>query len=150
MPSDAADAQRNAHPGQHRDRRAGPTDRNSDGYAQRQEKLRFRDWRFRVKDILKALDSIAAYTDGMTLKEFAADQRTFDAVIRNLVTMGESIRWIPEPILDAHPDIPWRTMRGVRNVVVHEYFGVDSTILWSTIRHDLPPLVPHLEAMLRE
>jgi uncharacterized protein with HEPN domain len=131
------------------DRRAGPADRRTDAYARRQEKLRFRDWRFRVRDILAALQAIAAYTEGMTFEEFAADRRTVDAVIRNLVTMGESIRWIPEPVLDQHSDVPWWTMRGVRNVVVHEYFGVDDAILWVTVTHDLPALVPRLEAVLR-
>ena len=92
---------------------------------------------------------IARYTAGMSFEEFAADQRTLDAVVRNLVTMGESIRWIPEPVLAAHPDVPWRTMRGVRNVVVHEYFGVDAAILWTTVQYDLPPLVPRLRAVLR-
>jgi len=70
-------------------------------------------------------------------------------VIRNLMTMGESVRWIPDVILDAHRAVPWRAMRGVRNVVVHEYFGVDDTILWETVRGDLPPLVEPLEEVLR-
>ena len=118
------------------------------GYVERQAKLRFRDWRFRVRDILAAVRAIGAYTDGMSFEEFVADQRTTDAVIRNLMTMGESIRWIPEPVLDAHPEVPWRLMRAVRNVVVHEYFGVDSRILWATVLYDLPPLVPKLEAVL--
>ena len=135
--------------GQAGERRAGPVDRRTDGFAKRQEKLRFRDWRFRVRDILAAVEAILVYTDGMSFEDFAADRRTLDAVVRNLVTMGESIRWIPESILAAHPDVPWRTMRGVRNVVVHEYFGVDDAILWTTIRHDLPPLVAQLEAVLR-
>ena len=71
-----------------------------------------------------------------------------DAVVRNLMTMGESIRWIPEPILDAHPGVPWRTLRGMRNVVVHEYFGVDPGILWETVQRDLPPLEADLESVL--
>jgi uncharacterized protein with HEPN domain len=123
-------------------------DRRQAGFAERQAKLRFRDWRFRVRDILAALRAIAEYTDGMTYASFVADGRTMGAVIRNLMTMGESIRWIPEPILDAHPEVPWRLMRGVRNVVVHEYFGVDPSILWETVRGDLPPLVAKLEAVL--
>jgi uncharacterized protein with HEPN domain len=123
-------------------------DRRRPGYAERQAKLRFRDWRFRVRDILAAVRAIADYTDGMTYASFVADDRTMDAVVRNLMTMGESIRWIPEPILDAYPDVPWRLMRGVRNVVVHEYFGVDPSILWETVRGDLPPLVAKLEAVL--
>jgi uncharacterized protein with HEPN domain len=125
-----------------------PADHRHPGYEERQAKLRFRDWRFRVRDILAALRAIARYTDGMTMGEFVGDPRTMDAVVRNLMTMGESIRWIPEPILEAHPDVPWRTLRGMRNVVVHEYFGVDPAILWETVRGDLPPLEADLEAVL--
>jgi len=123
-------------------------ERRPPGYEERQAKLRFRDWRFRVRDILAAMRAIARYTDGMTLDQFVNDARTMDAVVRNLMTMGESIRWIPEPILDAHPAVPWRTLRGMRNVVVHEYFGVDPAILWETVRSDLPPLEADLEAVL--
>jgi uncharacterized protein with HEPN domain len=126
----------------------GLGDRVRSGYLEREAKLRFRDWRFRVRDILAAVEAVARYTDGMTYEQFVADQRTADAVVRNLMTMGESIRWIPEPILDAHPEVPWRIMRAVRNVVVHEYFGIDAHILWETVRGDLPPLVPRLEAVL--
>jgi uncharacterized protein with HEPN domain len=126
-----------------------PPDRRHPGYEERQAKLRFRDWRFRVRDILSAVRAIAEYTEGMTYAEFIADGRTMDAVIRNLMTMGESIRWIPELTLDAHPDVPWRLMRGVRNVVVHEYFGVDPSILWETVRGDLPPLIAKLEDVLQ-
>ena len=125
-----------------------PRDRRLPGYAERQSKLRFRDWRFRVRDILAAVRAIEAYTEGMTFEEFAADSRTVDAVVRNLMTIGESTRWIPEPIKDAHREVPWRTLRGVRNVVVHEYFGVDPGILWETVRRDLPSLEADLEAVL--
>lgn len=118
------------------------------GYDERQAKLRFRDWRFRVRDILAAVRAVAEYTDAMTFEEFVADRRTRDAVIRNLMTMGESVRWIPEVVLDEHPQVPWRTMRGVRNVVAHEYFGIDHAILWQTVRGDLPPLEPLLEDVL--
>lgn len=118
------------------------------GYDERQAKLRFRDWRFRVRDILAAAAAVAAYTKGMTFQEFGADRRTRDAVVRNLMTMGESVRWIPDVILDQHHEVPWRTLRGMRNVVVHEYFGIDDAILWQTVVGDLPPLVPLLEAVL--
>ena len=117
---------------------------------ERRERLRFRDWRFRVRDILVGVKAALEYTDGMTFEEFAEDRRTRDAVIRNLMTMGESVRWIPGPIREASPEVPWTTMRGVRNVVVHEYFGVDDRILWDTVALDLPPLVTKLEAVLAE
>jgi len=119
-----------------------------DPLEERRLRLRFRDWRFRVRYILAGVRAAIAYTEGMTYEEFVADRRSRDAVIRNLMTMGESVRWIPGPIREAHPEIPWTTMRGVRNVVVHEYFGVDDHILWDTVAHDLPPLVPKLEAVL--
>ena len=121
-----------------------------DPAEERRERLRFRDWRFRVRDILAGVKAALEYTDGMTFEEFAEDRRTRDAVIRNLMTMGESVRWIPGPIREANPAVPWTTMRGVRNVVVHEYFGVDDRILWDTVVLDLPPLVAKLEAVLAE
>jgi uncharacterized protein with HEPN domain len=117
---------------------------------ERQVRLRFRDWRFRVRDILASVNAALEYADGMAFEEFARNGRTRDAVIRNLMTMGESVRWIPGPIREANPEVPWTTMRGVRNVVVHEYFGVDDRILWDTVVHDLPPLVTKLEAVLAE
>lgn len=126
----------------------GAAEGHPPGWAERQAKLRFRDWRFRVRDMLIALGSIDEYTRGMTFEDFVADRRTLDAVVRNLMLLGESIRWIPEPVLDAHPEVPWRLLRGVRNVVVHEYFGIDPGILWQTVRGDLPPLVAELEAVL--
>lgn len=126
----------------------GPADRRVAGYAERQARLRFRDWRFRIRDVLSALRNIADYTAGMTREEFVADGRTVDAVVRNLMTMGESLRWVPDVVLDEHPGIPWHTMRGVHNVVVHEYFGIDCDILWQTVQGDLPPLVPKLAAVL--
>ena len=128
--------------------RSEPHDRRTPEYEERQSKLRFRDWRFRVADILGAVRAIERYTEHMSFEEFSADARTIDAVVRNLMTIGESTRWIPEQIRDAHHEVPWRTMRGVRNVVAHEYFGVDSEILWETVRTDLPPLAPTLEAIL--
>ena len=115
---------------------------------EREVRIRFRDWRFRVRDILEAIAAIADYTDGMTYDEFLADRRTRDAVLRNLTTMGESVRWIPDEVVARHPEVPWDTLRAVRNVVVHQYFGVDTAILWETVQGDLPPLVPRLERVL--
>ena len=114
----------------------------------RDSRLRFRDWRFRVRDILGAAEAIIEYTDGMTYEQFLSDRKTVDAVVRNLMMMGESVRWLPQQVQDQHRSVPWRGLRGVRNVVVHEYFGVDPRILWETCRRDLPQLVPKLEAVL--
>jgi uncharacterized protein with HEPN domain len=107
-----------------------------------------RDWRLRVEDILEAVSRIAAYTRGMTPEAFAADSRTVDAVVRNLEIIGEAAGHIDEAVLRAAPEIPWDKMRGLRNVVAHEYFGVDAGIIWHTVRNDLPPLEGPLRRLL--
>ena len=108
-----------------------------------------RDWRIRVEDMLDALSRIARYTKDLTLTQFVEDERTIDAVIRNLIVLGEAARLVPEEIAKQHAEIAWHKIRGLRNLAVHEYFSIDAEILWETIRHDLPPLGPMLRKLLR-
>lgn len=103
-----------------------------------------RDLRLTLEDILEAIEKIRRYTDGMTYETFADDERTVDAVVRNITVIGEAARNIPEDVEKGHPDVPWTEMRGIRNVVVHEYFGISKKILWSTVNRDLPRLIPLL------
>jgi len=86
----------------------------------------------------------------MSTSAFKADDRTLDAVVRNLIVLGEASRHIPSAMEATHPEVPWEKTRGIRHVVVHEYFGVDAEILWQTARSDLPPLLPLLERVLSE
>jgi uncharacterized protein with HEPN domain len=109
-----------------------------------------RSWESRLRDIIDAIRKIERYTRGMTTAAFAADDRTIDAVVRNLIVLGEASRHIPPAVEIQHPEVPWDKMRGIRNVVAHEYFGVDAEILWQTARNDLPPLAPLLECVLCE
>lgn len=104
-----------------------------------------REWLFRLEDILEALERIQRYSVGLDLQQFATDQRTFDAVIRNLQIIGEAARHIPNSILQQYPDVPWRHMQDMRNILIHEYFGIDVGIIWQTIVHDLPTLRSQLE-----
>ena len=107
-----------------------------------------RDWKLRVADILDAIAAIQQHTAGMNFETFAADRKTVDAVIRNLTVIGEAARCIPSDVTAGAPDLPWKDMRDMRNVVVHAYFGVNKRILWDTIQIDLPPLVPSLQKLL--
>ena len=107
-----------------------------------------RVWHFRLEDIVQAVEKILRYTDGMTFEQFLADDRTVDAVVRNLTVIGEAARHIPDDFTAGHPEIPWKEMRGIRNVVVHEYFGVSKTIVWETTKRDLPVLLPSLRGVL--
>ena len=78
-----------------------------------------RNWRVRIHDILNAIKAIESYAKGMEFEDFASDQKTVDAVIRNLVIIGEAATNVPEEIILDHPSIPWQEMKGIRNIVVH-------------------------------
>ena len=108
-----------------------------------------RGWKLRISDILDAIAAIQKYTAGMDLNSFAEDRKTVDAVVRNFTIIGEATNRIPEQVINENPEIPWREMSDMRNIVVHEYFGVSDKILWETIQTDLPPLVPMLEKLLK-
>ncbi len=109
-----------------------------------------RDWQIRIHDILEALEAIGRYIGDMRFEDFIADRKTVDAVIRNLIIIGEASARVPDEICQKHPGIPWYEMRGMRNFVVHEYFGVSDKVLWDTIRIDLPPLVEKLRKIYAE
>ena len=107
-----------------------------------------RGWKLRISDILEAITAIQEYTAGMDLMRFSEDRKTIDAVVRNFTIIGEAAIRIPERVIADNPEIPWRDMSDMRNIVVHEYFGVSNKILWETIQSDLPPLVPILQKLL--
>lgn len=109
-----------------------------------------REWRLRVEDILEAAGKIARYTAGLDLASFQGDERTVDAVMRNLIVIGEAAGSVPAEVAERFPEVPWRQMRAMRNIVAHHYFAIDLPIVWETVRHDLPPLVPILRRLLDE
>lgn len=107
-----------------------------------------RGWIFWVRDILTAVERIQRYTVEMDFDAFCADEKTIDAVLRNLQIMGEAARHIPSNVEAQWPQIAWKEMRGIRHVVTHEYFSVDLGIVWQTVIHDLPRLIPALTDLL--
>lgn len=109
-----------------------------------------RDARLRVEDILAGIRKIVDYVGDQSFDEFREDRKTVDAVIRNLEVIGEAAGHIPSPFADRYPDVPWADMRDMRNLLIHEYFGVDVPILWKTIREDLPRLIDPLQEILRD
>jgi uncharacterized protein with HEPN domain len=109
-----------------------------------------RNWHIRIEDMLGAIAKIERYAKGLSHTQFHEDERTIDAVVRNLIVIGEAARLVPDEIAERHPEIAWTKMRGLRNLAVHEYFGVDADILWETIQHDLLPLASMLRRVLEE
>jgi uncharacterized protein with HEPN domain len=100
----------------------------------------YRDWRFRIDDIIEAINKIDRYTGGIDFDSWLKDEKTIDAVIRNIEVIGEASSHLPKEIQEQFEDVPWKMMRGIRNILVHEYFGVDLEIVWKTVKEDLPAL----------
>ena len=108
-----------------------------------------REWRLRIEDILEAAARVQRYVAGKDLATFVSDDLTLDAVSRCFGIIGEAVTHVPEEVIVAHPEIPWAEMRGLRNVVVHEYFGVTNETLWKTAQEDLPAILEALRRLLR-
>ena len=109
-----------------------------------------RDYRDFVADIVLACRALIAFVEGMTLEAFLKDDKTRFAVMRGFEMMGEAVRHIPDEIKLAHPDIPWSEMVAFRNRIVHGYFGVNDSILFSTIQADVRALLPKAEQLARD
>src|ERR1700722_6140540 len=103
-----------------------------------------RDWTFRIKDILQSINKIEHYTQNMTISEFKKNELVIDGVIRNFEIIGEASNNVPIVIQNANSHIPWRRIIGLRNVLIHEYFGVDVNAVWQAISNDLPTLKQQL------
>ena len=109
-----------------------------------------RNWKMRVEDILGCIQKIASYTQGMTYEQFCGDNKTIDAVIRNLEIIGEAAGHIPLEVQEKYPELAWLEMRGMRNIMAHEYFGLSLSIIWRTIGRDIQPLSSELEKILQQ
>jgi uncharacterized protein with HEPN domain len=107
-----------------------------------------REWRLRVEDILEAIARIQQYVEGLTFEQFQADQKTVDAVVRNLEIIGEAVRHLSANQQGLPGETPWADIAGMRNILIHEYFGVDLTIIWHTIAEDLPKLKVQVQGLL--
>jgi uncharacterized protein with HEPN domain len=109
-----------------------------------------RDYRDFLADIVGACRSLIRFVEGMTLEAYLADERTRYAVMRAYEIMGEAVRHLPEELKAANPDIPEATMATVRNRVAHAYFGIDDTMLFTTIAEEVTELLPRVEALGRQ
>jgi len=104
-----------------------------------------RDPHLLIHDILEAGEKILAYTAGMTFDEFALDNKTSDAVIRNFEIIGEAANRLPEEFRVQHSQIDWHRIRGFRNRIVHDYFGIDYEIVWQIKESYLSDLLDTLK-----
>lgn len=102
--------------------------------------MKGRSYQLYLKDILDSIDKIEEYTKDLSFEEFSHNEMVIDAVTRNFEIIGEASKNLPSKIKALGSDIPWNEMAGMRDKVIHEYFGVDLDIVWKTIKHRLPEL----------
>ncbi len=105
-------------------------------------------WRWRVRELLALLDRLAGLTESHDFARFSRDQTAQDAACMNLLRLGEGTKFVPEAVQAAHPAVPWAELRSVRNLIAHDYFGLDLELLWQTLTAELPPLRAQLESVL--
>ena len=103
---------------------------------------------FFLEDILTAIDKIEKYTKDSTFEDLCQNDMAIDAVIRNLEVVGEASRNVPENIKRKYPFVEWREAIGFRNVLIHDYFGIDLESVWDTIKHNLPSLKENINKVL--
>lgn len=109
-----------------------------------------RNWKMRITDILQCIAKIRRFTKGYSFDDFQGDDKTIDSVLRNLEIIGEAARHVPAEIRARYPELPWAEMLTMRNIVIHEYHGVNLSIIWQTVKEDLPALVSPLKRILQE
>ena len=99
-----------------------------------------RDFEVYLEDIRLAISKIQNYMDGVPRHAFEQDDRTLDAVIRNLEIIGEAAKMVPDSVRASYPTIEWRKIAGLRDILAHQYFEVDLDIIWDIIQNKLPEL----------
>lgn len=109
-----------------------------------------RTYKVYLEDIITAIGKINKYTKGVSFEALARDSKTLDAVIRNLEVIGEATKKIPKEIRDKYPSIEWKKICGLRDMLIHEYFGIDIVIIWDITQSKLPLLEARIKTILSE
>jgi len=103
-----------------------------------------------VKDILQNMRDAEEFIQGFSYEEFAGDKKTFNAVVRALEVVGEAAKNVPTAIRRKYPDVPWKEMAGMRDKVIHFYFGVNRETVWLAVKDRIPTIRPKIEQILRD
>lgn len=103
-----------------------------------------------IGDMLRAIDHVSAYTHNISFLEFSKNFMAAEACLYNIQVPGEAVSRLPEAVKLQYPDVPWALIKGMRNRLIHEYFGTDLPVVWDVITIELPVLKPILEKIQKE
>jgi uncharacterized protein with HEPN domain len=109
-----------------------------------------RDYRIYLEDILDATRKVRTYTNDLSKTAFLQDDKTFDAVVRNLEIIGEAAKNIPDTVRANAPGVEWKKISGLRDILIHEYFGIDGEIVWDIVQNKLPALETTVKQLLTD
>jgi len=108
-----------------------------------------RDYKLYIEDILEAAKRIERYTKGLTIKKLKKDTLILDGIVRNLEIIGEAAKNIPAQVKEKYPNIEWKKIAGLRNILAHEYFAVDIDILWDIVDDKIPVLKRQFASIIK-
>jgi uncharacterized protein with HEPN domain len=103
-----------------------------------------------LADICTSCDKVQRYTLNMTFEDFAIDERTYDAVVRNLQIIGEAVKQIPPEVREQYPAIEWRKIAGLRDILAHAYFSLENETLWDIVQNKVPELLKQMQRIVQE
>lgn len=112
--------------------------------------MKNRDYRLFFNDILECANQIIKFTGKLSYKDFIADEMVIKAVERNFEIMGEAVKYIPDDVRERFNNISFRKIAGLRNILIHNYLGIDYEIMWEIIKNSLPELITQTEIALTE
>lgn len=107
-----------------------------------------RDVTIYLLDIQERCQKIIRYSTGMTYEDFRDDERTLEAIERNFTIVGEAVKHLPQEFREHHLTVDWRGMAGLRDVVIHQYFGIQYRVLWDIIRDEVPKFLEDITVIL--
>jgi len=109
-----------------------------------------RDFTLYLKDIVRSMELIQSFVEGMDFSVFTQDEKTKSAVVRQFEIIGEAAKMVPEHIRAEYPKVPWKRMAGMRDKLIHFYFGTDYETVWGTIEDVIPEIKPVIEQMVQK
>jgi uncharacterized protein with HEPN domain len=109
--------------------------------------MKKRDPGILIEDIYESILAIQEYTTGFDKREFSHDKKTQDAVFKRIENMGEATKRLPKDFKIKFTDIPWKKIAGMRDVLIHDYFGIDTAKVWNVIKNDIPDLEKKITAI---